>query len=75
MLSRMKKLLSIRTRCLLLAATLLTLCWPALALAAAPPQPALRKSAPVWLGYLVMFVLLLGVVLVSLLPSKRGHQD
>ena len=70
----MKMLLPIRSRCLLLAATLLAMCWPAIVLAA-PPQPALRKGAPVWLGYLVMLVLLLGVVLVSLMPSKRSHQD
>lgn len=41
----------------------------------APPTPGLRKVAPVWLGYLIMVVLLGAVIVVSLLPSKRGHQD
>ena len=41
----------------------------------APPQPSLKRSPPVWIGYLVMFVLAVLVVAVSLLPSKRGHQD
>ena len=41
----------------------------------APPQPTLRKSAPAWLGYLAMFVLLVVVIVVSLMPSKRSHQD
>jgi hypothetical protein len=29
----------------------------------------------VWLGMFVMFVLAAVVVVVSLMPSKRGHQD
>jgi drug/metabolite transporter (DMT)-like permease len=51
--------------------------WPAIALAqAAPPQPQpFKQSPPVWLGYLVIFVLLAMVVSVSLMPSKRSHQD
>jgi len=39
------------------------------------PQPSLSKAPPVWLGLLVMFLLLAMVVSVSLMPSKRGHQD
>ncbi len=39
------------------------------------PLPSFKRSSPVWLGYLVMFVLLAAVILVSLMPSKRGHQD
>ncbi len=35
----------------------------------------LRRGPPVWLGYLVMFGLLTAVMLASLMPSKRGHQD
>ena len=35
----------------------------------------LRRGPPIWLGYLVMFGLLTAVILVSLMPSKRGHQD
>lgn len=41
----------------------------------APPQPALKNHPAVWLGYLVIFVLLVLVITVSLIPSKRGHQD
>jgi hypothetical protein len=55
-----------------------TLICPAVALAQraeAPPQPSLSGSPPVWLGYLIMFVLLAVVLAVSLMPSKRGHQD
>ncbi|MCH8152156.1 MAG: hypothetical protein IH830_07270 [Planctomycetes bacterium] len=37
--------------------------------------PTLRRSQPVWLGYLIIVVLLALVMLVSLMPSKRGHQD
>ncbi len=39
------------------------------------PQPTLNRGSPVWLGYLVMILLLAVVVAVSLMPSKRGHQD
>jgi len=57
---------------------LLVLCWPGIAWAqiVAPPKPPkLAKAPPVWLGLLVMFALLVLVVGVSLMPSKRGHQD
>jgi hypothetical protein len=40
-----------------------------------PPQPNLKQTPPVWIGFLLMFVLLAAVMAVSLLPSKRGHQD
>lgn len=56
---------------------------PALALCAvaqaqesvAAPQPSLQKSPPVWLGLLVIFIMLVMVITVSLMPSRRGHQD
>ena len=35
----------------------------------AAPQPNLQKSPP------VIFLLLVAVVTVSLMPSRRGHQD
>ena len=42
----------------------------------APPQPTHGgKSAASWIGYLLIFVMLVLVVFVSLIPSKRGHQD
>ncbi len=42
---------------------------------AAPPQPNLSKSVPAWMGFGVMLILLALVLGVSLMPSKRGHQD
>ncbi len=39
------------------------------------PAPTLRRSKPEWLGYLIIVVLLALVLLVSMMPSKRGHQD
>ena len=50
---------------------------PAVALAqsTAPPQPALRRAPAVWVGYFVIAVLIILVLVVSLMPSKRGHQD
>ncbi len=50
---------------------------PAVALAqdSAPPQPMLTHSAPVWIGFFFMVILLTIVLGVSLMPSKRGHQD
>jgi hypothetical protein len=41
----------------------------------APPQPSIKRSPPAWIGMIVMFVLLAMVVFVSLMPSKRSHQD
>jgi hypothetical protein len=48
---------------------------PAVALAQEVPQPTLKHNPPVWLGYLVMFGMAVVVLVVSLIPSKRGHQD
>jgi hypothetical protein len=41
----------------------------------AAPQPNLSKAPPAWLGILVMFILLALVISVSLMPSRRSHQD
>jgi len=60
------------------AVTFLTTCLvPAIAWAqsSAPPAPGLRRTPAPWVGYLVIFVLLALVLAVSLIPSKRGHQD
>lgn len=57
---------------------LIALCWPGIAWAqiiTPPKAPHLSKAPAVWLGLLVMFFLLVPVVFVSLMPSKRGHQD
>jgi len=61
--------------CLWLFALATPFVWPALALAQSAPQPTARKVPPVWLGYLVIFVLLVVVLAVSMMPSKRSHQD
>lgn len=42
---------------------------------AAAPQPTLRQEYPVWFGYLLMAVLGGGVLVASIIPSKRSHQD
>jgi FtsH-binding integral membrane protein len=39
------------------------------------PQPQLRRGPAPWVGFVVMFALLVLVMAVSLMPSKRGHQD
>ena len=43
----------------------------------APPSPSLSEEAgpPAWLGFLIMFVLFAIVISISLMPSKRSHQD
>ena len=49
---------------------------PAIAFAQeGPPSPSLRRYPPAWVGFFVMFVLLAVIVTISLMPSKRGHQD
>lgn len=63
-------------RALSLFATLAILAWPAIAAAqTAAPSPALRRTPPVWLGLMIMALLLAMVLAVSLMPSKRSHQD
>ena len=42
---------------------------------ASPPQPTLKRTMAPWLGYLVIVIMLAAVMGVSLIPSKRGHQD
>lgn len=41
----------------------------------APPTASHPRTYAVWVGYAIMFVLFAAVVLLSLMPSKRGHQD
>ncbi len=49
---------------------------PVATLANAPPQPnPLQSSAAPWVGFFFMGVLLAAVLGVSLMPTKRGHQD
>ncbi|MAB84120.1 MAG: hypothetical protein CMJ24_11910 [Phycisphaerae bacterium] len=41
-----------------------------------PPQPASNKGAPAaWVGMLLMVVLVGIVLAISLMPSRRSHQD
>lgn len=49
---------------------------PALPPALRPPAPGNNKNAPaVWIGMLLMVVLAGIVIAISLMPSRRGHQD
>jgi hypothetical protein len=41
----------------------------------APPDPRVQNTAPAWIGYAAMFILVAAVLAVSLYPSKRSHQD
>ena len=41
-----------------------------------PPPPNQNQNAPaVWMGMLLMFLVVAVIVSVSMMPSKRGHQD
>ena len=53
----------------------MTIFLPAVCWAQTVPEPTLRPPAAVWLGYAVMFALAAVVIAVSLMPSKRSHQD
>jgi drug/metabolite transporter (DMT)-like permease len=70
---RLKRLIStLGTRAIALTVML----WPVIALAQdAPPQPSLRRSPAPWVGLLIIVVLAGIIIAVSLMPSKRGHQD
>jgi hypothetical protein len=41
----------------------------------APRAPTLSRPQPAWVGLLFMAVLLGVVLAISLMPSKRSHQD
>ncbi|MHC4992041.1 MAG: hypothetical protein ACYTGC_13795 [Planctomycetota bacterium] len=57
-------------------AVFLTLACPAIALAQnPPPDVSLSRSQPAWMGYGLMFLLSAAVIAISLMPSKRSHQD
>ncbi len=47
----------------------------ALAQAPTPPVPKQADTPQVWLYYLVIAVLLGLTIVVSIIPSKRGHLD
>jgi hypothetical protein len=76
MLTPMRRTVQLAQRLCTPALALLIYAWPAIAFAQqAPPSPSLRRTPPVWLGLLVMFALLVAIMTVSLLPSKRSHLD
>ena len=60
-----------------LLVTIAAVALPAIAWAQenAPPQPSLSRSAQPWVGFAIMILLLALVLGISLMPSKRGHQD
>lgn len=41
----------------------------------AAPEPRVSRLYPVWVGYALTALLGLGILGVSLMPSKRAHQD
>ena len=53
----------------------LALALPAEVWAQAAPAPQLRNSPRPWIGMMIMMVLAAAVIGVSMIPSKRGHQD
>ncbi|HIN09956.1 MAG TPA: hypothetical protein EYM64_05215 [Phycisphaerales bacterium] len=46
-----------------------------LAATTAPPVPSLRKVPATWMGMGLMFIFFGIVIAISLISSKRGHQD
>ena len=59
------------------AATLLAV--PTIAVAqqvtAAPPEPKVTRTYPVFVGYMFMFLFIVIIIGISLMPSKRAHTD
>lgn len=63
-------------RCLFRSILALPLAVTAIATAAgAPPDPGLRQSPSFPVAIFAMMGLVAVIVVVSLMPSKRGHQD
>ena len=47
-----------------------------LAAAIPPPQPGANQNAPApWVGMLLMFVIVGAIITISMMPSRRDHQD
>ncbi len=77
MLHVMKRLALLRTSLLRTAVCACVLLWPTIAFAQqeAPESPTLSRGPHPIIGFGVMFVLLALLMAISLMPSKRGHQD
>jgi hypothetical protein len=69
-----RKSVALWVRLWLFAVAAISLLGPAIA-AAGPPNPSIRKNPDAWIGFLIMAVLAVVVIFISLLPSKRSHQD
>ena len=41
----------------------------------APRQPTVRNLSRAWVGYGAITMIVVLVVMISLMPSKRGHQE
>ena len=55
--------------------TLVVLLTPRVVLAQGAPTPTFRNSPKAWIGLMFILLLLAIMLAVSLMPSKRGHQD
>jgi FtsH-binding integral membrane protein len=55
--------------------TLAVLLTPGMVWAQSAPTPQIRNSPKPWIGLMCIFLLLALMLAVSLMPSKRGHQD
>ncbi|MDG2053443.1 MAG: hypothetical protein P8J86_01920 [Phycisphaerales bacterium] len=62
-------------RLLILSLPVIWIAQDVLAAPVAPPSPELRKSPAAWIGILLMVLLVVVILVISLWPSKRGHQD
>ena len=41
-----------------------------------PPQPGSNQNAPAaWVGMLLMFVIVGAIITISMMPSRRDHQE
>ena len=74
-MERLAGILVSGVRAFVIAAAILAPAMVVCAQGEVPEAQRLRGAPPVALGYLVMFGLLTAVMLASLMPSKRGHQD
>lgn len=78
-MTRVGRDMGARFACVVLAAFTTLVCampaWAQDAVSNAPRQPAVRNMTSAWVGYASMFLIMTLVLMVSLYPSKRGHQE